>query len=131
MRGQGGPAERLEASQTARVTDAVVAVDWAHEEEERQRTLDAFGRVAPVCTSVRTLGSACLALAFTAAGWLDAYFHFSLRPWDAAGAAALLGETDCRLTTPEGAAWQVGQPGLVASNGRLHDELLGVMGSAP
>jgi len=83
--------------------------------------------MALACNSVRTLGSACLSMAWLAAGWLDAYFHFGLKPWDLAGPAAILVEAGAQLSTPEGNAWQVGQARLVFSNGRIHDELLAVI----
>jgi myo-inositol-1(or 4)-monophosphatase len=123
----GGPAERLEVSQTDRFANAVVAVDWARDDAVRRETLDAFHKVALACTSVRSLGSACLAAAFLAAGWLDAYFHFALQPWDMAGPALIISEAGGRLTTPSGEPWQVGMPRAACSNGRLHRELLAIL----
>jgi myo-inositol-1(or 4)-monophosphatase len=76
---------------------------------------------------VRTLGSACLAMAGLAAGWLDAYFHFSPQPWDAAGPSVIVAEAGGRLTTPEGQPWQMGQPRLLFTNGRVHEEMVRVM----
>jgi len=112
----GGPAERLEVSRTERFASAVVAVDWARDDDVRRETVRTFDKVALACTSVRSLGSACLAAAYLAAGWLDAYFHFALQPWDMAGPGLIVAEAGGRLTTPEGEPWQVGQPRLACSN---------------
>jgi myo-inositol-1(or 4)-monophosphatase len=127
-RGEGQPAERLAVSQTDRLAAAVVALDWAHDDRTRRETLAAFDRVALICTSVRTLGSACLAMCAVAAGWIDAYFHFSPQPWDVAGPSVIVAEAGGRLTTPGGRPWQMGELRVAMSNGRIHEELLEVMG---
>jgi myo-inositol-1(or 4)-monophosphatase len=81
----------------------------------------------PRCGTVRVLGSATLALAYVAAGWLDAYFHLALKPWDTAAGMLLIAEAGGRCTTLQGEPYRVGVPGFLATNGRLHEVLLAVM----
>ena len=59
-----------------------------------------------------------------AAGWLDAYFHLSLRPWDTAAGVLLIAEADGRCTTLAGEPFRVDSPTCLATNGLVHDELL-------
>lgn len=73
---------------------------------------------------VRRAGSAALDLAFTAAGRVEGFFEIGLSPWDVAAGILLVTEAGGRVTGWPGDA----DPPLVtgrilASNGRLHDDL--------
>ena len=68
-----------------------------------------------------------LGLAYVAAGWLDAYFHLALKPWDAAAGMLLVAEAGGRCTTLTGESYYVGWPGCLATNGLIHEELLTLM----
>lgn len=118
-------------SKMARLDHAVVGLDWGHSDEVRERTLGLLSRVAPRCGTVRALGSAALALAYVAAGWLEAYLHLALKPWDAAAGALLIAEAGGRCTTVEGEPYRVDVPGCLATNGFVREELLSVMCSFP
>jgi len=117
----------LHASRIARMAQAAVGVDWAYTNDVRERVLACLHQVAPRCGTVRALGSATLALAYVAAGWLDAYFHLNLQPWDAAAGMLLVAEAGGRCTTLEGEPYRVEVPGCLATNGLIHDELLAIV----
>ena len=117
----------IRASRVARLEHAMVSLDWGHSDAERGQTLWWLTQVAPRCGTVRALGSAALALAYVAAGWLEAYFNLMMKPWDAAAGMLLVSEAGGRCTTLEGGAYRVDRPGCVATNGLIHDQLLGVM----
>ena len=121
-------AQPLRVSPTGDLAEALVGVDWARDPDVRAQVLAVLGNVASACRSVRASGSAALALAYLAAGWLDAYFHFSLSPWDIAAGALLIQEAGGRITTPAGSPWQLGQPAVAASNGLLHTAFLETIG---
>ena len=120
----------LHVSRVARLSHAVIGLDWGHSDEVRGRTLDLLRQVAPRCATVRALGSAALALAYVAAGWLDAYFNLMMQPWDVAAGTLLVAEAGGRCTTLEGGPHRVGVPACVATNARIHDDLLAVMRDA-
>jgi myo-inositol-1(or 4)-monophosphatase len=123
QRGTSAP-RALRVSVTDEMAEALVGVDWAREPDLRARTLAALNRAASACRSVRSTGSAALALAYVAAGCLDAYYHLNLQPWDVAAAALIIQEAGGTLTTPGGAPWRLGEPRVAASNGRLHARFL-------
>jgi len=114
----------IHVSRIKRFEEAMVGLDWGHENEVRERMLTYLGRVLPRCGTVRASGSAALGLAYVAAGWLDAYFHPGLRPWDAAAGILLVKEAGGRCTTMKGAPYQVQLPDCLATNRSLHNELL-------
>jgi myo-inositol-1(or 4)-monophosphatase len=129
QRGRAGPVP-LRVSLTDDLAEALVGVDWARDPLLRAGAIAALARVAAVCRSVRSTGSAALGLAYVATGWLDAYYHLSLMPWDVAAAALIIREAGGMLTSPAGASWALGQPAIVASNGRLHPGLVETLGLA-
>ncbi len=129
QRGRAGPA-RLSVSATDDLANALVGVDWARDPALRSQTVAALGRVAAASRSVRATGSAALGLVYVAAGWLDAYYHLSLMPWDVAASAVIIREAGGTLTEPSGQPWSLGQTAVVASNGRLHASVVATLALA-
>jgi len=113
----------IQASARRELPEAVVGIDWGHEDPVRAGVLEAINRLAPLCATVRALGSATLALAYVAAGWLDAYLNLTMKPWDAAAGLVLIAEAGGRCTTPLGGPYGVEVPQCLASNGLLHAAL--------
>jgi myo-inositol-1(or 4)-monophosphatase len=118
QRGSGRP-QALRVSAVDDLAEALVGVDWARDPTLRAETLAALNRVAPRCRTVRATGSAALGLVYVAAGWLDAYYHFMLQPWDIAAAAVIIDEAGGGLTTPTGEPWRLSMGAVAASNGLL------------
>jgi myo-inositol-1(or 4)-monophosphatase len=75
---------------------------------------------------VRRAGSAALDLAYVAAGRLDAFWEFNLNPWDTAAGILLVTEAGGRVTDFSGAHYRLDSREVLASNGRIHDELTGL-----
>ena len=76
---------------------------------------------------VLRVGSAALDLASVACGRLDGYWEFKLNPWDWTAGALLVEEAGGRVTDMHGGAMSPRGRDLVASNGRIHQEMLGVL----
>ncbi|MEE8390746.1 MAG: inositol monophosphatase family protein [Anaerolineae bacterium] len=117
----------LGVSRVANFGHTVVGLDWTRNDAGRERVLACLREIAPRCGTIRMLGSAALGLAYVAAGWLDAYFHLSIKPWDTAAGVLLIAEAGGRCTTLTGESYRVDSPGCLATNGLIHEELLGVM----
>ena len=119
----------IHASDRTQLGQSVIGFDWGHADEDRQQVIAILNRVAPLCATVRGLGSAALALAYVAAGWLDAYVNLALKPWDSAAAMVLIAQAGGQCTTIEGAPFQVSTPDCLATNGRLHAQILAAIHS--
>ncbi len=102
---------------------SIVAFDWGHSPEKRQETLDILQRIGHEVHSFRALGSAALALAWLAAGRLDAYFNNNIKAWDLAAGLLLINEAGGRCTDSQHEPCSPLAPGgyTVATNGQLHD----------
>jgi myo-inositol-1(or 4)-monophosphatase len=82
------------------------------------------------CRSVREMGSAAINLALVAAGRLDAFWELSLGPWDVAAGCLMVEEAGGRVTNPEGGPVNIDSPAVLASNGKIHGEMLATLKEA-
>ena len=80
-----------------------------------------------VAAGVRRPGSAALDLAYVAAGRLDGFWEFNLKPWDTAAGALLIREAGGRVGTPGGGEYTLG-PNIVAGNPKVYAALLDAVG---
>ncbi len=108
--------------------EAVVATGWAAGRHgEYDRILGDVCRVTPRTRNVRALGSAALHLAYVADGRLDGFWERRLNPWDVAAGVLLVREAGGTVTDREGRPFRLDSPTIVATNGLLHEALLGLL----
>lgn len=105
------------------LSDAVVALDWSHAPARRNRALRTVGLLADKCRTIRSLGSAALALTYVAAGRLGLYFNFGLQPWDQAAASVMISMVGGEIIAPDGNAWKLGDQALMAGHPALLAEV--------
>lgn len=86
--------------------------------------LPVFGRFISKGIAVRRLGSAALDLCYTACGRFDAYYEHTLNAWDASAGFLMVEEAGGKVTDLQGDEYSLYQPGIVASNGLIHDKVL-------
>lgn len=121
--------ERIGVSPAASLAEAIGVTGFPYERGVPTRaTLDAMGAFFEGgVQGMRRLGAASLDLCYVAAGRLEFYFEYDLKPWDFAAGALLVEEAGGRITTPDGAELPLARGGLLASNGVLHEECLAVV----
>ena len=76
---------------------------------------------------MRRDGSAALDLAYTACGRFDGFWEFDLHAWDVAAGTLLVREAGGRVTRVDGSETRLDAGSILASNGRIHDALQGVL----
>lgn len=86
--------------------------------------LEVFGRFIRKGIPVRRLGSAAIDLCWVAAGRFDGFYEHKLNAWDSAAGFLLVEEAGGKVTDFEGNHYSPYQPHIVATNGKIHDELL-------
>lgn len=120
--------KRIRVSDRDTLDGAILGVGLSYHPSRRAETI---GQLPPFLSRagvLRTLGSAALDLAYVAAGRFDAIWYLSLHDWDVAGGGLLVQEAGGRLTGLQGAPLCDPRGGIAASNGRIHDEFLHVLG---
>jgi myo-inositol-1(or 4)-monophosphatase len=78
--------------------------------------------------SMRCDGCASLDLCYVAAGRLDAYWELDIEPWDVAAGSLIVEEAGGRVSRVDGSAWRLGNRGIAATNGRIHDSMIALFG---
>ncbi len=78
---------------------------------------------------VRRLGSAALDLCWVAAGKFDGFWEYHLNPWDSAAGFLMVEEAGGTVTDFKGHRYSPYQSQLLATNGKVHEQLLNTIHS--
>ncbi len=79
-------------------------------------------------TGIRRFGAAALDLAYVASGRVAGFWEYNLSPWDFAAGKLLVEEAGGRFTDKRGGRVDPFRNSfIVASNGKIHDEMLEVL----
>lgn len=89
--------------------------------------LDVFAKLIRQGIPVRRLGSAAIDLCWVAAGRFDGFYEHALQAWDSAAGYLMVQEAGGMVTDMLGNPFSPYQPGIVATNGKIHEELLRVV----
>jgi myo-inositol-1(or 4)-monophosphatase len=89
--------------------------------------LDVFSRLIRSGVPVRRLGSAAMDLCWVAAGRFDGFYEHKLQAWDSAAGFLILEEAGGRVSDFTGGRYSPYQPHIIATNGKIHDELVDVV----
>lgn len=123
--------ERLAVSAAATLNESLVATGLPYDIRETSHTnLAEFAAFSLRCQGVRRMGSAVLYFCYVAAGRLDGYWELRVGPWDAAAGVLMVEEAGGQVTNLQGGLLNPERPEVVASNGRIHDEMLRVLKEA-
>jgi myo-inositol-1(or 4)-monophosphatase len=114
----------LQVSDRQELSSALVATGFITAQPEKlKQQIECFGRVLRQCRGVRRAGSAAFDLAMVAQGVYDAYWEANLQPWDTSAGYLLVKEAGGRVSRFDGAEFDSYQPNILASNGRIHDQI--------
>ncbi len=89
--------------------------------------LDIFERFIRKGVPVRRLGSAAIDLCWVAAGRFDGFYEHKLEPWDSAAGYLIVEEAGGKVTDHAGNKFSIYQHKVLATNGKIHDEMVGVI----
>jgi myo-inositol-1(or 4)-monophosphatase len=92
--------------------------------EQPNGPLEVFGRLIKKGIPVRRLGSAALDMCWVAAGRFDGFYEHSLNAWDSAAGSLIVEQAGGKVSDLSGNTYSLYQPGLAATNGKIHDELI-------
>ena len=94
---------------------------------ETNGPIEVFERFVRKGVSVRRLGSAAIDLCWVACGRLDGFFEQKLEPWDSAAGYLIVEEAGGKVTDFTGQKYSVYQHKILATNGKIHGEMLEVI----
>jgi myo-inositol-1(or 4)-monophosphatase len=115
----------MHVSRTPELGEALVATGFPSRKRHDSPNIHFYQEFTLRSHGVRRAGSAALDLAYTACGRFDAYWEFKLNPWDTAAGILLVEEAGGRTSNFSGNKFQLNSKEILASNGLIHEELLG------
>jgi myo-inositol-1(or 4)-monophosphatase len=92
-----------------------------------ERNAAQFAAASRKAQGVRRDGAAALDLAYVACGRFDGFWEFDLSPWDVAAGTLLVREAGGRVTQLDRSPAALDAPSILATNGRVHEELSGIL----
>lgn len=116
----------IHVSRTPVLAEALVSTGFPSRKRHDSPNIHFYHEFTLRSHGVRRAGSAALDLAFVASGRLEAFWEFNLNPWDTAAGTLLVQEAGGRVTDFAGAAFALDSREVLASNGFLHAELVGL-----
>jgi myo-inositol-1(or 4)-monophosphatase len=119
--------QQLQVSGAAQLEESLVAMEAPYSLSGRTMNADDWRTLSLHMQGLRQTGSTALDLAFVAAGRLDALWGArEIHPWDSAAGAVLVREAGGTATCMDGSCFDVRRGNIMASNGRLHELLVGL-----
>jgi len=117
----------IRVSDTDDCEHSLIATGFPYDiEMQKEYILSRLAAVLPKCRGVRRCGAAAADLAYVAAGRYEAFYEPGLKPWDLAAGWLLVEEAGGRVTNIHGKPLRFGDA-ILASNGRVHQELVGLL----
>jgi myo-inositol-1(or 4)-monophosphatase len=117
----------IRVSPVASLRDGMISTGFPADHGKALRNYESWGKVMAHAQALRRTGSTALNLAYVAAGRFDGYWAHDNYAWDVLAGAVLVTEAGGAITTADGKPFDPFRPDLLATNGRFHAELLGVL----
>ncbi len=116
----------VRVSRSAELAEALLGTGFPSRKRHASPNIHFYQEFTLRSHGVRRAGSAALDLAYVASGRMDAFWEFNLNPWDTAAGILLVEEAGGRVTDFAGRQFQLKSDEILASNGLIHEELIGM-----
>jgi len=121
----------IRVSRTPTLAQSLLLTGFPYDRRERRRFYLCFWEHFMMrVQGVRRTGAAALDLAYVACGRNDGFWEFGLKAWDVAAGSLIVEEAGGRVTNMDGTPLDLDGAQILASNGRIHDEMLQVIAEA-
>ncbi|MGD0733364.1 MAG: inositol monophosphatase family protein, partial [Terracidiphilus sp.] len=117
---------RIKVSSTKLLAESLIATGFPSRKRHASPNIHFYHEFTLRSHGVRRAGSAALDLAYVAAGRIEAFWEFNLNPWDTAAGVLLVTEAGGKVTGFTGEPFKLDSREILASNGLIHQELVGM-----
>ena len=125
-RGEGAQlnGKRLRVSSTRQLTPALLGTGFPFRDLSiMEPWMRSFQSLVPKTAGIRRAGAAALDLAYVAAGRLDGFWEFGLKPWDMAAGALLIREAGGLVSDVSGEQGFIESGNLFAATPHIFEDL--------
>jgi myo-inositol-1(or 4)-monophosphatase len=130
-RGEGAylNGETIRVSQVEKLEASLVATGFPTHQRKKSANINYYWQFTLRSHGVRRDGAAALDLCAVASGRFDAFWEFGLKSWDTTAGIVIVEEAGGQITDLQGRPYRLGGPSILATNGRVHKEVLDVAAS--
>ena len=119
--------KKIYASKITDISKSLLVTGFAYNVKEAKYTnIENFKNFLLASQGVRRLGSAAIDLCYVACGRFDGFWEVGLNPWDTAAGSLIAEEAGAKLTDFKGGQYSVYDKEILASNGKIHKQMLEV-----
>ncbi len=119
--------KKINASNKSSLKECILGTGFPYKKdgEKSTKTLENLQKLLKnEIGGIRRIGSAALDLCYVACGRFDGYWEYGLSPWDYAAGAIIVTEAGGTITSTTGDKYSISQQDTLASNGKVHSELI-------
>lgn len=130
MKGEGAflNNKKISVSSKEHMSESIVTVGFPYKSHHNiEKYINTLTKIAGSCSNIRKVGSAALDLAYVAAGRFDGYWELDLSQWDIAAGIIIVREAGGMVTDIEGKEGFMETGNIVASNKKIHSQILNVL----
>ncbi len=113
----------IRVSSVDKVSRSLVATGFPTHQRKKSSNINYYWEFTLRSHGVRRDGAAALDLCAVACGRFDGFWEFGLKSWDTAAGMVLVCEAGGTVTDFDGHPYRPGDRRLIASNGRIHEEM--------
>ena len=118
----------IRVSATSRLSDSLLVTGFPYNLREIfDPIITRYASCLRAAQGVRRLGSAALDLCYVACGRFEGFWEQNLKPWDTAAGSLIAAEAGGHVTDFSNRKFQVDGKEILATNGRIHDEMLSLL----
>ncbi len=106
------------------LSDGLIGFGFPYDKSKTDKILMISNKILKNCHDLKRNGPASLDICYVASGRFDGYYEYDLKEWDYKAAKLILEEAGGKITNWRGENIRKGTSNIVASNGRLHKQIL-------
>lgn len=119
---------RIRVSKNANLSDSLLATGFpTYDMSFLDRYMAIFKEMITSTSGQRRAGSAALDLAYVAAGMIDGYWEFNLKPWDMAAGYLLVKEAGGLICDFDGGQNMMESGNIIAANPKMISQILKII----
>lgn len=129
---KGSPAylngQQIGVSNIPAVGGSLIATGFPYYDFEKQQAyMELFTELMKSCHGLRRLGSAAVDLVYTACGRFEAFYEYNLNAWDIAAGVVIVRQAGGEVVNFKGGSEVLNTRELLATNGKITQETLGII----
>lgn len=123
--------ERITVSKTPTLQQSLLATGFPYDlKTSKENNIAYFNAFIKEARAIRRAGSAAIDLCYVAYGIFDGFWEIKLGSWDMAAGCLIASEAGAKVTNIKGEKLDLYKGNAVASNGKIHKEMLKVIRDA-